>query len=183
MTERGTSEVHEHSRDSQVRPRNEGAPVTVSTIESVRKSVTVRATQERAFEVFTAGFGDWWPLASHHTGGEEAVTAVVEPRAGGRWFERAASGAESDWGRVLVWEPPSRVVFAWHLDADFHFDPDPEKATEVEVRFVEDGDSTRVELEHRLLERFAARAPETRRALDGDGGWLGILGEFAKIAG
>lgn len=157
--------------------------MTAPTIVPVCKTVVVNATQAHAFEVFTARIGDWWPM-SHHTGEEQAVAVVIEPREGGRWFERAGSGAEQDWGSVLVWEPPSRVVLAWHLNADFRYDPDPARASEVEVTFHADGPSTtRVVLEHRKLERFAERAEQTRASLDAEGGWGGILQEFARLAG
>jgi hypothetical protein len=82
--------------------------MTMTTIAPVTKSVTVHATPEKAFEVFTARFGDWWPLATHHTGEEDAVTAVLEPQVGGRWYERSAGGTESMWGYVTAWEPPAR---------------------------------------------------------------------------
>jgi uncharacterized protein YndB with AHSA1/START domain len=156
--------------------------MTTEMLEAVRKTVAVRASQARAFEVFTARFGDWWPLASHHTGAEEAETVVIEPFEGGRWYERAASGAEEDWGRVLVWSPPSRLVLSWHLDADFQPDPDPAKASEVEIAFVSQGPkATLVVHEHRNLERFGARAAEVRSSIDGPGGWGGIIAELGTF--
>jgi uncharacterized protein YndB with AHSA1/START domain len=156
--------------------------MSVTTIESVKKSVTVNASPERAFEVFTARFGDWWPLASHHTAEDAAATAIIEPHVGGRWFECGVSGTETMWGYVTSWEPPTRLVLAWHLSADFHFDPD--NASEVEVRFVAEPDGrTRVELEHRNLDVYGDRAAELRTAISSDGGWGAILEEFAKIAG
>jgi hypothetical protein len=156
--------------------------MTVTTIAPVQKSVTVHASPARAFEVFTARFGDWWPLATHHTGPAVPATAVLEPGVGGRWFERADDGTETPWGHVAVWEPPARSVLAWHLDADFAYDPDPANASEVEVRFVRvDDDTTTVELEHRNLERFGARAAEIRTSLDG--GWAPIIEEFARLVG
>jgi len=107
-----------------------------ATVEAVRKSITVDVPQERAFEVFTSGMSRWWPLDSHHIGETEPTEAVVEPRAGGRWFERAADGTECEWGRVIAWEPPERVVFAWQLGPEWKYDPDPAMSTEVEGRFV-----------------------------------------------
>lgn len=158
--------------------------MSVTTIESVKKSVTVRAPQAKAFEVFTARFGDWWPMASHHTGDQEAETVIIESEVGGRWFERGVDGTEALWGYVSEWEPPARLVLAWHLNADFTFDPDPAKASEVAVTFTAvDDATTRVELEHRHLERFGPRADETRLALDGDGGWAAIIEEFARLVG
>ena len=158
--------------------------MTMTTIESVKKSVTVRAPQAKAFEVFTARFGDWWPLETHHTGDLDVETVVIEPRAGGRWFERATDGTEALWGYVSEWAPPALLVLAWHLNADFAFDPDPAKASEVAVTFTSvDDATTRVELEHRKLEVFGDRADQTRVALDGDGGWGAIIEEFARLVG
>jgi hypothetical protein len=156
--------------------------MTVSTLAPVRKSVTVNVSQAKAFEVFTARFGDWWPLATHHTADVDAAGAVMEPRAGGRWFERGVDGTETMWGYVSVWEPPGRLVLAWHLDSTFHFDPD--NASEVEVRFVtEDANRTRVELEHRNLDVYGDATATLRTAIDGEGGWGAILQEFVRLAG
>src|SRR3954470_3360170 len=124
--------------------------MTVQTIAPVTKTVTVHATPEQAFDVFTARFADWWPLATHHTAEEDAATAVLEPEVRGRWYEVGVNGTESMWGYVTAWEPPGRLVLAWHLDHTFHFDPDPGRASEVVVTFVADGASrTTVTLEHR----------------------------------
>jgi len=154
--------------------------VTAMTDDAVRVSVVVEATQARAFDLFTSGFATWWPLDSHHIGEQDAVDAVMEPRAGGRWFERAADGTECDWGSVLEWEAPSRVVLAWHLTPDFAYDPSPARATQVEVRFVPEGpSSTRVELEHRGFAVHGERGEGMRTAVSSDGGWAGLLRTFA----
>jgi len=152
-------------------------------IESVRKTVTVEASQERAFEVFTTHFATWWPLESHHIAEKPAATAVMEPRAGGRWFERAADGSECEWGTVVAFEPHERVILGWQLDANWRYDP--ELLTEVEVRFVPQGDArTRVELEHRDLDRYGERAGEMRDAISAEGGWPTLLASFtAAVAG
>jgi uncharacterized protein YndB with AHSA1/START domain len=148
---------------------------------AVRKSVTVAAPQQRAFEVFTTGMSGWWPLASHHIGESQAEAVVVEPRAGGRWFERAADGTECDWGRVVAWDPPARVLLAWHLDADWHYDPDPARSTELEVQFIAEGpERTRVELLHRGLEIHGERAREVHDAIDSPQGWSGLLDLYAN---
>jgi uncharacterized protein YndB with AHSA1/START domain len=145
--------------------------------------VTVNVSQERAFELFTHGFNEWWPIDSHHIGEAENPVGIIEPREGGRWYERGDGGVECDWGRVLVWEPPRRVVFAWHLDPDWRFDPDPERATEVEVLFEPEGaGATRVELEHRGFERLGDRADEVRTSVGSEGGWPGLMSTFAERA-
>jgi uncharacterized protein YndB with AHSA1/START domain len=148
---------------------------------AVRQSVVVQAPPERAFAVFTDGMSTWWPLASHSIGSAPMVDAVIEPRAGGRWFERGEDGSECDWGQVLVWEPPHRLVLRWQLTADYGFDPDIH--TEVEVRFQpQDGNSTRVELEHRGLDAYGERTAEMRDTFGSDSGWAGLLRRFAESA-
>src|SRR3954471_15856458 len=149
--------------------------------QAVVKTVTVQAPRERAFTVFTEGMSAWWPLDGYHIGAAPAVDAVIEPREGGRWFERGDDGAECQWGRVLAWEPPGRVVLAWQIGADWAFDA--LLMTEVEVRFADAGEGrTRVELEHRDLERYGDRAEEMRATFGGDGGWNGLLQRFAADA-
>ncbi|MDB5460632.1 MAG: ATPase [Caulobacteraceae bacterium] len=143
----------------------------------VRRQITVEATPDRAFTVFTRDFGRWWPKDKSICGGQQKA-AVLEPRQGGRWYEIAEDGAEQDWGEVLAWEPPSRLLLAWRIGADFQFDPD--LLTEVEVRFIAVGDgATRVELEHRLLENWGERAEQAREAVDSIRGWPDILAAFA----
>lgn len=146
----------------------------------VRKALTLKATPERAFEVFTTRFASWWP-PTHHIGGSPMRTAVLEPKAGGRWYEIGEDGGECDWGEVLVWSPPSRLVLAWRLGSDFKYHAD--LLTEVEVKFTADGEMTRVEFEHRGLERMGEKAAETRIALDSEGGWTGILKLYADAVG
>ena len=148
---------------------------------SVQKSITVEAAREVAFRVFTEHMSLWWPLA-HHIGTAPLLEVILEPRVGGRdGPERTADGAECDWGRVVAWEPPSRVVLGWQIDADFK--PDPNLTTEVEVRFVaETPTRTRVELEHKNLDRFGAREAELRAAFDSARGWMEGLGSFARAA-
>lgn len=144
----------------------------------VRREFVVKATPEKAFDVFTAGFGRWWP-ATHKIGAAALKIAVLEPGVGGRWYEIDEDGTEADWGRVLVWEPPSRLVLAWQINADFRFDP--ELVTEVEVRFTAtDAGATRVEFEHRNLEHLGDRAAALRDQLNG--GWAGILDRYVEAA-
>jgi uncharacterized protein YndB with AHSA1/START domain len=151
------------------------------TIAPVHKSIVVKAGQARAFEVFTAGFNRWWPK-EHHIGVAEMREALIEPKPGGRWYEKGVDGSECDWGKVLVWEPPHRFVLSWHLNGEFKFDPAVE--TEVEIAFTPEGaNATRVDLEHRHLERFGQESGEAlRRGVDSEGGWGGLLALFAKEA-
>ena len=152
--------------------------MTTSVTAPVRKAITVPAAPARAFEIFTARIGEWWS-PDHHIAPEPFETVVLEPHSGGRWYERSASGAECTWGYVIAWEPPTRLVLAWQLNADFAFDAD--LVTEVELRFIAvDGSSTRVELEHRDLDRYGDAAEKTRTALDSGGGWTLLLDRFAE---
>ncbi|HEX2412797.1 MAG TPA: SRPBCC family protein [Solirubrobacteraceae bacterium] len=153
--------------------------MTEQTTLSARISVTVNAPPERAFDTFTAGFATWWPLASHHIGEQDAVDVVIEPHAGGRWFERAADGMECEWGFVTAWEPPRRLVLAWHLGPDWDFDPNPARATEVEVTFEPDDDHTVVTLEHRGFEVLGDRAAEVHDSVSSPGGWVDLLDAYA----
>lgn len=148
-------------------------------LEPIRKEIVVEASQARAFRVFTQEHGAWWPLVTHHIGEKPAETAIIEPHAGGRWFERAADGATCEWGKVLVWDPPGRLVLAWQIGADWKYDKD--FITEVEIRFIVLGPArTRVELEHRRLDRLGAEAEPLRAGMDR--GWGTIIQLFADRA-
>lgn len=147
---------------------------------AIRKSSTVHATPEKAFEVFTAGFHRWWPK-SHSIGEAPLKMATIEPRVGGRWFSLTEDGVEHDWGEVLAWEPPSRLLLAWRLNGEFVYDPD--LLTEVEVRFVAAGDGhTRVDFEHRGLERFGDSLEANAIRFGMDEGWELILDNFRAAA-
>ena len=149
---------------------------------TVRKSISVEVPQERAFDVFTAGFDSWWPR-SHHIGEAEMAEAILESRAGGRFYERGVDGSECDWGRVLVFDRPHRLVVSWHLQGDWNYDPDPAKASEYEARFIPEGDDrTLVEFEHRNLERHGESAAKISEAVGSDGGWGGLLKAFKEEA-
>jgi uncharacterized protein YndB with AHSA1/START domain len=146
----------------------------------VRKSVRVNAQRERAFSVFVEQMETWWP-APHHIGAQPFQLIVVEPRVGGRWYERDADGAQCDWGTVLAWDPPHKVSLSWHLGPTWKFDPDLAKASEVEIRFTAEGPSTLVELEHRGLERHGEGYEQLRMMLDYPDAWQGTLAAFAKV--
>jgi uncharacterized protein YndB with AHSA1/START domain len=147
---------------------------------SVRKQLFVKAPPLVAWRVFTEKIGAWWPLAHYKIGRVAAVDAVIEPRVGGRWYERGEDGSTCEWGSVLAWEPPGRLVLSWDITADWQYDP--ALKTEVEVRFVPEGAGTRVELEHRRLDRFGARRDEMRRIFETEGDWGKLLALFARVA-
>jgi uncharacterized protein YndB with AHSA1/START domain len=148
---------------------------------TVRKAVSVQAPQAVAWRVFTEKMGAWWPLAYYKIGKANAVDAVIEPQVGGRWYERGDDGSVCQWGSVLAWEPHSRLVLSWDISADWQYDRSLK--TEIEVRFIADGtDRTRVELEHRRLDRFGARRDEMRRIFDTEGDWGRFLDAFALAA-
>jgi uncharacterized protein YndB with AHSA1/START domain len=151
---------------------------------TVKRTLHVNAPIEHAFRVLAQRMGTWWP-ASHHIGKAPFTEVVVEPRAGGRWFERDAEGAECDWGRVLVWMPPKQLVMAWHLQTDWKYSPDAARASEVSFEFIAEGpEKTRVEFEHRHFERHGEGWEKMREAVDAPGGWTGVLAEYEKsIAG
>ena len=152
---------------------------------AVRKSVRVQAPVERAFSVFVEQMETWWP-ATHHIGKTPFEAIFVEPRVGGRWYERNGSGEQCDWGKVLAWDPPHRVTFSWHVgpghdQPDWVCDPDPAKASEVEIRFTAEGPGTTlVELEHSKLERHGEGWQQLRTVFESPGAWSGILAIYAR---
>ena len=145
----------------------------------VRRAITIQAPPEHVFDVFVNRLDLWWPR-SHHIGKGSSFQARLEPKLGGRWYEVGDDGAECDWGRVLVWEPPSRIVLSWDISAQWQHDP--EVANEVEVLFRPEGCATRVELEHRKIERYGDHAQAMYGVLGSDGGWSGILRMLALAA-
>ncbi|HET8641221.1 MAG TPA: SRPBCC family protein [Pseudonocardiaceae bacterium] len=152
--------------------------MTTATIPTVRRTITVAAPAERAFRTFTESFSTWWP-AGYHIGETDYAEAVIEPHEGGRWFERGVDGSECDWGRVLVWDPPGRLVLSWQINGRWQPDPDPARASEIEVLFTAEGDGrTRVDLEHRRLERLV-EGQGMHDSVSGEGGWGMLLERFA----
>jgi uncharacterized protein YndB with AHSA1/START domain len=147
-------------------------------IAPVRKSLRVAARPQHAFEVFTAGLGRWWPL-DHGIGKTPRKAVTMETRLGGRWYELAEDGTETNVGRIVVWEPPRRFVMSWDINSQWK--PDMTVSSEVEVQFIPDGDATRVELEHRKFERMGAEGGEKMRK-DVDGGWPKLLELFKSEA-
>jgi uncharacterized protein YndB with AHSA1/START domain len=156
--------------------------MTSPAASAVRKALTVDVPVEHAFDVFTRRMDAWWPR-THHIGGSPMKEAVLEPFDGGRWYERGDDGSECEWGRVLVWERPSRLVLAWQTNGAWQHDPDPAHASEVDVRFVaESPQRTRVELEHRHLDRHTVGGEALRIAVDSPGGWTAILASYKRVA-
>lgn len=147
---------------------------------AIRKSLTVAASPEKAFRVFTDGFDRWWPK-THTIGKAPLAKAIIEPREGGRWYGVDENGHEDDWGDVLAWEPPDRLLLAWRINGRWTYDP--ALLTEVEVRFTALADGqTQVDFEHRGLERMGEGAEETRARMESPNGWGGLLASFKQAA-
>jgi len=145
------------------------------TIAPVVRHAQVRLAPPEAFRLFTDRVGEWWPLPSHSVWGDEAAACRMEAQVGGRFYETHQDGREREWGRVLAWEPPRRVVFSFYPGRE------PEEATEVEVVFEADGAGTRLTLTHRGWEN---RREQPQKARDGYyKGWAFVLGKFEAAAG
>jgi uncharacterized protein YndB with AHSA1/START domain len=138
---------------------------------SVQTSIVVEAPVERAFSVFTDDIGSWW-TPGHHILQAELAEMVFEPRVGGHVIDRGVDGSECRWARVLAYEPPTRLVFSWDIDLQWQLETDPARTSEVEVRFIAEGPSrTRVELEHRHLDRHGEGWEQMRAAVGAPDGW------------
>jgi uncharacterized protein YndB with AHSA1/START domain len=150
---------------------------------TVKKSVTVKASVEHAFRVFTEGFDTWWPR-SHHIGKSPMKKAVVEGRVGGRCYSEQEDGTDCPWGTVLEWEPPKRFTIAWQISLTWQYEPDLAKASEVEVRFTDEGGGmTRVDLEHKHFERHGAGFEVMRTNVGSPGGWGSLLEMYKERVG
>ena len=149
---------------------------------SYKRTMHVNVPIDRAFKVFTEKMGAWWP-ASHHVGGTPFRDILMDQRPGGRWYEINADGQECIWGSVQVWEPPKKVVLSWHLQPDWSFSPDLAKASEVALEFIAEGpEKTRLEFEHRHLERHGAGWEKMLAQVGSEGGWPMILDCFIRAA-
>jgi uncharacterized protein YndB with AHSA1/START domain len=148
---------------------------------SFRTSIVVEAPVERAFSVFTEDFGRFKP-PEHNLLGVDIAETVFEPRAGGHLYDRGVDGSECRWARVLAYEPPNRVVISWDISPKWQIETDLEKTSEVEVRFIAEApDRTRVELEHRNLDRHGEGWQQLRDGVEGEDGWPLYLRRFAEL--
>jgi uncharacterized protein YndB with AHSA1/START domain len=155
--------------------------MTQAATAMVRKQIVVEAPVERAFTVFTERFGDFKP-PEHNLLGSPIAETVFEARVGGHIYDRAVDGSECRWARVLAYEPPDRVVFSWDISPQWQIETDPENTSEVEVRFVaETPQRTRVELEHRNIDRHGPGWEAVTDGVDGDAGWPLYLARYAAL--
>jgi uncharacterized protein YndB with AHSA1/START domain len=147
----------------------------------VRRQIVVEASIERAFDVFTERFGDFKP-PEHNLLGAAIAETVFEPKVGGHIYDRGVDGSECRWARVLAYEPPDRVVFSWDISPQWQIEDDPDNASEVEVRFVAEAlQRTRVELEHRHLDRHGPGWESVRDGVAHDEGWPLYLARYAAL--
>jgi uncharacterized protein YndB with AHSA1/START domain len=155
--------------------------MTRTEVPVVRKQVVVNAPVAQAFTAFTERFGDFKP-PEHNLLAAAIAETVFEPHVGGHIYDRAVNGSECRWARILAYEPPVRVVFSWDISPHWQVETDPELTSEVEVRFVADGpDRTRVELEHRHLDRHGSGWQSVSDGVDGDQGWPLYLARYATL--
>jgi uncharacterized protein YndB with AHSA1/START domain len=147
---------------------------------SVRQQIVVEAPIERAFRVFTEGFGSFKPR-EHNLLAVPIAETVFEPRVGGRLYDRGVDGSECHWARVLAYEPPDRVVISWDISPQWRLETDLAKTSEVEVCFISEAPTrTRVELEHRHLQRHGDGWEQARDGVAADGGWPLYLRRYAE---
>ncbi|AVT30698.1 ATPase [Plantactinospora sp. BC1] len=149
----------------------------------VRRQVVVNASLERSFTVFTERFGDFKPR-EHNLLGVAIAETVFEPKVGGHIYDRGVDDTECRWARVLVYDPPVRVVFSWDISPQWRVETEPDNTSEVEVRFIaETPQRTRVELEHRHLDRHGPGWQSVRDGVAGDGGWPLYLNRYSGLFG
>lgn len=157
--------------------------MTTTEAGTIRQQIVVAATIERAFATFTERFGDFKP-PEHNLLGSPIAETVFEARVGGNIIDRASDGSECRWARILAYEPPDRVVFSWDISPRWSIETDPGQTSEVEVRFIAETPSrTRVELEHRGIERHGPGWEAVVDGVDGDEGWPLYLARYAALIG
>ncbi len=155
--------------------------MSTATETAVTTSVVVDVPQARAFKVFTDDIGTWWDPDHHLLPEGTTLTAMVfEPRVGGHVYDVVSDGSECRWSRVLAYEPPERVVFSWDINLQWEIETDLDRTSEVEVSFIAEApDRTRVELEHRNLDRHGDGWEQMRAAVGSDGGWPSGMNRYA----
>jgi uncharacterized protein YndB with AHSA1/START domain len=155
--------------------------MTQTTTAVVRRQIVVEAPIERAFTVFTGRFGDFKP-PEHNLLGTAIAQTTFEPRVGGHIYDRGVDGTECHWARVLAYEPPDRVVFSWDISPQWQIESNPAKTSEVEVRFVAEAPGrTRVELEHRNIDRHGPGWQTVSDGVADDAGWMLYLSRYAGL--
>jgi uncharacterized protein YndB with AHSA1/START domain len=155
--------------------------MTQATSAVVHRQIVVEASIDRAFTVFTERFGDFKP-PEHNLLGVPIAETIFEPHAGGHIYDRGVDGSECRWARVLAYEPPERVLFSWDISPQWQIETEPENSSEVEVRFVaETAQRTRVELEHRNLDRHGPGWEAVSEGVEGDAGWPLYLARYADL--
>jgi uncharacterized protein YndB with AHSA1/START domain len=155
--------------------------MTQAAAQAVHRHIVVPAPIEQAFDTFTSRFGDFKP-PEHNMLAAPIAETVFEPRVGGHIYDRATDGTECRWARVLVYEPPRRVVFSWDISPTWQVETELDNTSEVEVRFIsEDPHRTRVELEHRNLDRHGPGWEEMRDGVAHDQGWPLYLDRYAAL--
>jgi uncharacterized protein YndB with AHSA1/START domain len=146
---------------------------------AVRCEIVVEAPVERAFHAFTHEMADWWN-PDHHILEGELAEMVIEPRVGGHIYDKGTDGSECRWATVLAYDPPHRFAFSWNITTDWKLETHPERTSEVEITFTPEGDYTRVQLEHRHIERHGEGWEEMGEAVGSPGGWPAGLERFAN---
>ena len=156
-------------------------PEPITAVSPVVKEIVVAAPIDTCFRTFVDDFASWWP-PEHHIGERDVVDFRIEGFVGGRCYDVDTQGGECHWGTVLAIEPPTRLMFAWHIQGDWTVDLDSARQSEVEVSFaVIDPQRTAVRLEHRHIERHGAGAEGLRAGVSGQGGWPALLERFADV--
>jgi uncharacterized protein YndB with AHSA1/START domain len=151
-----------------------------ATATSVQTSIVVDAPIDDAFSVFTEGIGTWWPR-EYNLLDVDIAERVFEPRVGGQVYDRGVDGSECHWARVLAYEPPDRVVISWDISPQWQIETDPDRTSEVEIRFTsESADRTRVDVEHRHLDRHGDGWEDLRDSVGSEGGWPGCARRFRE---
>ena len=152
----------------------------MTTTTDVRREITVAVSPERAFDLFTNHMGEWWP-AEHHLATSPVVAMIIEPRVGGRLYDRSEDGSESVWGQVTEWEPSARFAFAWMITGTWQPETDVEKCSTVSVSFSAEGDGTRVVVVHNEFWRMPEGGQGMADAVGAPDGWQLGLNRFADF--